>query len=156
MPWAIYFYEISNLSMVLPLCNGLACFKNVNNCFNTNISFYLEVSGGQNCNLYLNVVHFSTPVLIRQLWQFKIVVFLHRSLLLSLLLLLPTFFSHLSFCLFTLCLFQGTCLNMVAAWWTWGAEAGEIFPQVIIFFIFSITFSNLWQLTFIKSFWHNF
>ncbi len=33
-------------------------FKNVNNCLNTNICSYLETSGGQNSNLYLNVVHF--------------------------------------------------------------------------------------------------
>jgi hypothetical protein len=33
-------------------------FKNVNNCLNTNIYSYLETSGGQSCNLYLNVVHF--------------------------------------------------------------------------------------------------
>jgi hypothetical protein len=33
-------------------------FKNVHNCWNTNISFHLETSGGQNSNLYLNVVHF--------------------------------------------------------------------------------------------------
>jgi len=32
--------------------------KNVNNCLNTNISIYLETSGAQNLNLYLNVVHF--------------------------------------------------------------------------------------------------
>ncbi len=32
--------------------------KNVNNCLNTNIYSYLETSGGQSCNLYLNVVHF--------------------------------------------------------------------------------------------------
>jgi hypothetical protein len=32
--------------------------KNVNNCLNTNISFYLEISDGQNSNLYINVVHF--------------------------------------------------------------------------------------------------
>jgi hypothetical protein len=30
----------------------------VNNCLNTNISSYLETSGGHNSNLYLNVVHF--------------------------------------------------------------------------------------------------
>ncbi len=35
--------------------NGTARSKNVNNCLNTNISFYLETSGGQNSNLYLNV-----------------------------------------------------------------------------------------------------
>ncbi len=32
--------------------------KNVNNCMNTNIYSYLETSGGQSSNLYLNVVHF--------------------------------------------------------------------------------------------------
>jgi hypothetical protein len=31
--------------------------KNVNNCLNTNIYSYLETSGGQSSNLYLNVVH---------------------------------------------------------------------------------------------------
>ncbi len=33
-------------------------FKNVNSCLNTNIYSYLETSGGQSSNLYLNVVHF--------------------------------------------------------------------------------------------------
>ncbi len=33
-------------------------FKNVNNCLDTNIYFYLGTSGGQSSNLYLNVVHF--------------------------------------------------------------------------------------------------
>ncbi len=28
------------------------------NCLNTNIHSYLEISGGQRSNLYLNVVHF--------------------------------------------------------------------------------------------------
>jgi hypothetical protein len=37
--------------------NGMA-LKNVNNCLNTNIYSYLETSGGQSSNLYLNVVHF--------------------------------------------------------------------------------------------------
>jgi len=32
--------------------------KNVNNCLNTNIYPYLETSGGQNSNAYLNVVPF--------------------------------------------------------------------------------------------------
>jgi hypothetical protein len=32
--------------------------KNVNNCLNTNIYSYLETSGGQRSNLFLNVVHF--------------------------------------------------------------------------------------------------
>jgi hypothetical protein len=37
---------------------GTACFKNVNNCLNTNIYSYLETSGGKGYNLYLNVVNF--------------------------------------------------------------------------------------------------
>ena len=32
--------------------------KNVKNCMNTNIYSYLETSGGQISNLYLNVVNF--------------------------------------------------------------------------------------------------
>jgi hypothetical protein len=32
--------------------------KNVNNCLNTNIYSYLERSGGQSYNLYLNGDHF--------------------------------------------------------------------------------------------------
>jgi hypothetical protein len=32
--------------------------KNVNNCLNTNIYSYLETSGGQSSNPYLNAVHF--------------------------------------------------------------------------------------------------
>ncbi len=32
--------------------------KNVNNCLNTNIYSYLETSGGQSSDPYLNVVHF--------------------------------------------------------------------------------------------------
>jgi hypothetical protein len=32
--------------------------KNVNNCLNTNIYSYLETSGGQGSNPYLNDVHF--------------------------------------------------------------------------------------------------
>jgi len=38
--------------------NGTPHFKNVNNCLNTSIYSYLGTSGGQNSNLYLNVVHF--------------------------------------------------------------------------------------------------
>jgi hypothetical protein len=33
-------------------------FENVNSCLNTNIYSYLETSGGQSFNLYLNVVYF--------------------------------------------------------------------------------------------------
>jgi hypothetical protein len=32
--------------------------KNVNNCLNTNIYSYLETSGDQSSNLYINAVHF--------------------------------------------------------------------------------------------------
>jgi hypothetical protein len=32
--------------------------KNANNCLNTSIGPYLDRSGGQNSNAYLNVVHF--------------------------------------------------------------------------------------------------
>jgi hypothetical protein len=32
--------------------------ENVNNCLNTNIYAYLETSGGQSSDLYLNVAHF--------------------------------------------------------------------------------------------------
>ncbi len=35
-----------------------ATFKNVNNFLNTSIYSYLETTGGQSYNLYLNVVHF--------------------------------------------------------------------------------------------------
>ncbi len=38
--------------------NGTARLKNVNNCLNANTYSYLETSGGQSSNLYLNVVHF--------------------------------------------------------------------------------------------------
>ncbi len=55
--------------------------RNVNNCWSTNIYFYLETSGGQSSNLYLNVVHFSTPVIIRHLWELKTIAFLHCCLI---------------------------------------------------------------------------
>ncbi len=32
--------------------------KNVNNCMNRNIYFYIETSDGESSNPYLNVVHF--------------------------------------------------------------------------------------------------
>ncbi len=61
--------------------------KNVNNYLNTDIYSYLETSGGQSYNLYLNLVHFLTPVLIRHLWQLKTVVFLHWCLICAVLLM---------------------------------------------------------------------
>ncbi len=44
---------------------------NVNNCLYTNIYPYLETSCAQSSDLYLNVVHFSKPMLIRHMWQLK-------------------------------------------------------------------------------------
>jgi hypothetical protein len=55
--------------------------KNVSNCLKTNIYSYLETSGGQSSNPYLIAVLFSTPELIRSLWQLKTAVFLHWCLL---------------------------------------------------------------------------
>ncbi len=43
--------------------------ENVNYCLETNIYSNLETSGCKSSNLYFNVVHFFTPVLIRHLWQ---------------------------------------------------------------------------------------
>jgi hypothetical protein len=43
------------------LLNGTGHLKNVNNCLNSNIYSYLETSGGQSYNLYLNVVPFFQP-----------------------------------------------------------------------------------------------
>jgi hypothetical protein len=40
-------------------------FKNVNNCLNTNIYSYLETTGGQSSNIYLNVVHFFNTSVIK-------------------------------------------------------------------------------------------
>ncbi len=58
------------------------CFsKEMRTYFNTNIYFYLETSGGQSSNPYLNIAHFLTPVLIRHLCQLKTVVFLHWCLI---------------------------------------------------------------------------
>jgi hypothetical protein len=51
--------------------------KNVNNYLNANIYSYLETSGGQISNPYLNVVHFLTSELTRHLWQLKTSVLLH-------------------------------------------------------------------------------
>jgi hypothetical protein len=55
--------------------------KNVNNYLNTNIYSYLEKSGGLSFSLSLNVVHCSTQMLIRHLWQLKTVVFPHWCLI---------------------------------------------------------------------------
>ncbi len=55
--------------------------KNVNNCMNSNNNSYLETSGFQSSSIYLNVVLFSTPLLIRHLWQLKTAVFLQQCLM---------------------------------------------------------------------------
>jgi len=54
--------------------------ENINNGSNTNIYSYLETSGGQSYNLYLNVVHFFNTS-VYYLWQLKKFVILHRSLI---------------------------------------------------------------------------
>jgi hypothetical protein len=55
--------------------------KNANNCLNTNMYFYLETSGGQSSDPYLNAVHFLTPELIKNMWQLKTAVFQHCFLI---------------------------------------------------------------------------
>ncbi len=60
---------------------------------NTNIYSYLETSGGQGSNLYLNVAHFSIPELIRHLWQLKTIVFLRWCLIWAVLLNFTVFES---------------------------------------------------------------
>jgi hypothetical protein len=54
--------------MLLDLSMEQSALKNVNSYLNINIYSDLETSGGQSYNLYLNVVNFLTPVLIRHLW----------------------------------------------------------------------------------------
>jgi hypothetical protein len=55
--------------------NGTACFKFVNNCLITSIYSYLETSGCQSSNLFLNFVHIFNTVLISHLWPLKTVFF---------------------------------------------------------------------------------
>ncbi len=71
------YYKYSFGCCFFHFSDGTACFKNLNNYLNTHIYSYLETSGGQSFNLYLSVVHFLTPVLIKHLWQLKTIVFLH-------------------------------------------------------------------------------
>ncbi len=42
--------------------NGTVRIKNVNCCLNTKVYCYLETSGGQSSNLYLNVCFFNASV----------------------------------------------------------------------------------------------
>ncbi len=37
--------------------NGTERFKHVSNCWNTQITFFFETSGGERCYLYLNAVY---------------------------------------------------------------------------------------------------
>jgi hypothetical protein len=80
--------------------------KSGHNCLNTNIYSYQETCGGQSSNLYLNVVTFSTPVLIRHLRQLKTVVFLHWCLI-SVALLLSCYFQQNILCSFWVLLCWG-------------------------------------------------
>ncbi len=64
------------------------CNVNVNKCLNTKIYSYFETSGSQSSNIYLNVIHFSTLVLVRHLWQLKTALFLNWCLI-HVVLLLP-------------------------------------------------------------------
>ena len=56
--------EFSTLSWVYFVMSVMKqrTLKDVNNCLNTNIYSYLETSGGQSYNLYLNVHFFNTSV----------------------------------------------------------------------------------------------
>ncbi len=55
--------------------------KNVSNYYNTNIYFYLEASGGQSSNQYLNVVHFFNTSVNLTSVAARTVVFLHWRLI---------------------------------------------------------------------------
>jgi hypothetical protein len=74
-------WHYTSVWILKPSDTGTTRFKNVNNCLNTNIYSCSERSGSQSSNLYLDVVHFATPVLIRHPWQHKTVVFLHWCLI---------------------------------------------------------------------------
>jgi hypothetical protein len=79
--------EKTNISLVILLSREavyrttMERFKNCKQLFEYKHLSYLETSGGQSYDLFLNVVHFLTPVLIRHLWQLKTVVFLHWCLI---------------------------------------------------------------------------
>jgi hypothetical protein len=61
--------------------------KNVNNSMTTNIYSYLVTSTVVKVLIYIYMLLiFSTPVLIRHLWQLKTVVFLHWCLIRTVLL----------------------------------------------------------------------
>ncbi len=66
--------------MLITWDNGTAHFKKSKQLFDTNIYSYIDTSGGQSSNLYLNVVHFLTLVLIEHQCLLKTVVFQHSCL----------------------------------------------------------------------------
>ena len=52
-------FHLDDLTVQSLCINGTACaLKIINDCLNKNVYSYLETSGGQSYNLYLNVVHF--------------------------------------------------------------------------------------------------
>jgi hypothetical protein len=53
---------------------------NVNNCSNTNMYSYLEISDGKSCSLYLNVVHFFSTIANYTSVALKTIAFLHWCL----------------------------------------------------------------------------
>jgi hypothetical protein len=53
-----YSFSCDETLQLTKVQNGTAHFKNVSNCLNTKINFYLQTSADQSSNLYLNVVHF--------------------------------------------------------------------------------------------------
>jgi hypothetical protein len=56
----LHFFNLQSHQNANLECNAMEqrALKDVNNCLNTNIYFYLETSGGQSSILYLNVVYF--------------------------------------------------------------------------------------------------
>ncbi len=82
-----FLYCYAENAVILLNLMGQHALKNVNNCSNTTIYSYLEISGGQISNPFWNAVHFLTPVLIRHLGQLKTVVFLHWCLLCAVILI---------------------------------------------------------------------
>jgi hypothetical protein len=116
--------------------------KNVNNYSNTNIYSYLETSGGQSSNLYLNVVHFLTPALNRYLWQIKTVVFLHWCLICTVLLhtLLNQFYTSQVMLHHLLLLKRSQCFREIGSYSVlftflvgWHASAVSLPPVGVIF-----------------------
>ncbi len=60
---------------------GTACFKKCKQLYEYQQLCLLRDIWWSSSNLHLNVVHFSTPVLIRHMWQLKTVVILHWCLI---------------------------------------------------------------------------